>query len=169
MAKKNKDRCVINLSRGKHVFTITIDDQYLVEEWRHGVDAKRRHWYLKNLSPKIDYARGRERNCFSFWVATLIVLALAIALFFSSLNRHIPLLLPLIALIGLNLLYKAIRKSKVHRWTILRKNDGERATYITHGCCSEEDINRSTECFIFAVKKAKQESIQNASQESRTA
>jgi len=169
MAKKNEDKCIINWSRGKHKFTITVDDQYLVEEWKHGVDAKRRHWYLKNLSPKIDYARGRERNWFSFWVATMIVLALAIALFFSSLNRHIPFLAPLIALIGFNLMYKAIRRSKVQMWTIIRKNDGGRATYITHGCCSEEDINRFTESFIYAVKKATQESIQNESQESHTA
>ena len=168
MSKKNEDRCVINLSRGNHMFTITIDDQYLVEERKHGEYANRRHWYLKNLSPKIDYSRGRERNCLSSWVKTLIVLALAITLFFSSLNHHIPLLAPLIALIGFHFMCKAIRQSKVQTWTILRKNDGECAMYITHGCCSEEDINRFTECFVYAVKKAKQESIQNESQESHT-
>ncbi|MHC4693247.1 MAG: hypothetical protein ACYS67_10945 [Planctomycetota bacterium] len=156
MAEKSEDKCIIKWSRGKHMFTITIDDQFLVEEWVHGVDTSRRHWHLKNLSSKIDYSQGREKDCSSFWVATMIILALAIVLFFSSLNRHIPLLAPLIALIGFILMYKAIRRSKIKKWTILRKNDGECATYITHGYCSEEEINRFTECLVDAVKKAKE-------------
>jgi hypothetical protein len=168
MAEKIEDKCVIKLSKGKHTFTIIIDDQFLVEERRHGVYVSRRHWHLKNLSSKIDYKQGRERNCSSFWIAAMIILALAIALYFSSLNRHIPLLAPLIAFIGFILMYKAIRRSKIQKWTILRKDDGECATYITHGCCSEEEINRFTECFVDAVQKTKEESIQHKSKESDT-
>ena len=126
----------------------------------------RRHWHLKNLSAKVDYSRGRGRHCSSFWIATIIALGLAIVLFFSSLNRHVPLLAPLTALIGFSLMYKAIRRSKVETWTIIRKDNGGCAAYITHGGCSEEEINKFTECFVDAVKKAKKESIQNESLES---
>ncbi|MDH4240725.1 MAG: hypothetical protein OEW48_14290 [Phycisphaerae bacterium] len=168
MAEKSEDKCVIEWSSGKHTFTLKIDDQYLVQEWKHGADASRRHWQLKHLSPKIDYSRGREKDCFRFWIATVITLALAASLFFSSINRHIPLLSPLIALIGLHLMGKAIRRSKVKTWTVIQKDNGKCAAYITHGGCSEEEINRFTECFVYAVEKAKKESIQNKSLESDT-
>lgn len=166
MTEKSEDKCEIKWSRGKQMFTLAIDDQFLVEEWKNGADESRRHWHLKNLSAKIDYSRGRDRDCSSFWIASVIVLGLAIALFFSSLNRHVPLLAPLIALIGFNIMYKAIRLSKVKTWTIIRKDTGECAAYITHGGCSEEEINRFTECFVDAVKKAKEESKKHKPQES---
>jgi hypothetical protein len=159
MAEKSEDKCEIKCSKGKHMFTLVIDDQFLVQEWKNGVDESRRHWHLKNLSAKVDYSRGRDRHCSSFWIATVIILALAIVLFFSSLNRYIPLLAPFTALIGFNLMCKAIRRSKIQKWTILRKDNGECAAYITHGGCSEEEINKFTECFVYAVKKAKKESI----------
>jgi hypothetical protein len=148
------------------MFTLVIDDKFVVEEWRHGVDESRRHWHLKNLSAKVDYSRGRQRHCSSFWAATVIVLGVAIVLLFSSLNRHVPLLAPLMAFIGFSLMYKAIRLSKVETWIIIQKDNGGCVAYITHGGCSEEEINRFTECFVYAVKKAKKESIQNESPES---
>lgn len=166
MAEKSEDKCEIKWSKGKQMFTLVIDDQFLVQEWKNGADESRRHWHLKNLSAKVDYSRGRDRHCSSLWAATVIVLGLAIVLFFSNLNRHVPLLAPLIALIGFNLMYKAIRLSKVKTWTIIRKDNNKCAAYITHGGCSDEEINKFTECFVYAVKKAKKESIQNKSLES---
>jgi len=166
MAEKSEDKCEIKWSKGKQMFTLAIDDQFLVQEWKSGVDEGRRHWHLNNLSAKVDYSRGRDRHCSSLWAATVIVLGVAIVLFFSSLNRHFPLLAPLMAFIGFILMYKAIRRSKVEIWTIIQKDNGGYAAYITHGGCSEEEINRFTECFIYAVEKAKKESIQNKSLES---
>jgi len=159
MAEKSEDKCEIKWSKGKQMFRLVIDDQFLVQEWKNGVDEGRRHWHLKNLSAKVDYLRGRHRHCLSFWAATVIVLGVAIVLFFSSLNLHVPLLAPLMALIGFSLMCKAIRRSKVETWAIIRKDNGGRAAYITHGGCSEEEINKFTECFVYAVKKAKKESI----------
>jgi hypothetical protein len=168
MAEKSEDKCEIKWSKGKQMFTLVIEDQFLVQEWKSGVDEGRRHWHLKNLSAKVDYSRGRHRHCSSFWIATVIILALAIAIYFSSLNQHVPLLAPLMAFIGFILMYKAIRRSKIETWTIIQKDNGGHAAYIIHGGCSEEEINRFTECFVDAVKKAKKESIQNKSREPDT-
>ncbi len=166
MAEKSEDKCEIKWSKGKQMFALVIDDQFLVQEWKSGVDEGRRHWHLKNLSAKVDYSRGRERRCSSLWAATVIFLGVAIVLYFSSLNRHVPLLAPLMVFIGFILMYKAIRLSKVETWTIIQKDNGEYAAYITHRGCSEEEIKKFTECFVYAVKKAKKESIQNESKKS---
>ena len=166
MTEKSEDECKIKWAKGKQMFTLAIDDQFLVQEWKSGVDEGRRHWHLKNLSAKVDYSRGRHRHCSSLWAATVIDLGVAIVLFFSSLNRHVPLLAPIMALIGFILMYKAIRRSKVETWTIIQKDNGGYAAYITHGGCSEEEISKFTECFVDAVKKAKKESIKHKPRES---
>lgn len=120
MTNKDETKCFIKCSDGKRIVTLRITEEYLVQEWNCGSDVARRHWNLKNLSPMPDYSQGRGKDFTLYGIITIAVLALSVCLFFSSLNRYVPLLSPFVGIAGLFLFYKTIEHGKVRKWTIFQ-------------------------------------------------
>ena len=155
MVNKGEIICSVDWSEGKKSHKLTLTNEYLINEWNDRSESGIEHWHLEELSPMLNYTIGREKYFCAHLISSLIAFGLAICFFFSSLNSHIPLLSPFIALIGLWLLFKGIRRIKIHKWTIFCKHNGDSATYITHGGCKKEELDKFEKCFIEAVKRAK--------------
>lgn len=156
MSKRDEAICSVVWSKGKNSHELMLTGEYLIDEWKNGSDSGMEHWHLEELSPMLSYTTGRKCYFCGFMISGLIAFGLTICLFFSTLHHHIPLLVPFIALFGLWFLFKGIRKIKIEKWTIFCKQNGDEATYIAHGGCKKEELEKFEKCFAEAVKRAKE-------------
>ncbi len=156
MENKEEIKCSIKCSDGYRILTFKITEQYLIEEWKSGLDSGSRYWNLKNLSPILDYYQGHSNHYESYLLYTISVFALSICIFFSSIHQYIPLLAPCFGAAGFYLLYMTVNYGKFRKWSIINNKDGSNLAFLSHSKCSEEEIQKFTECFVEMVTKANQ-------------
>jgi len=154
MENKEEIKCSIKCAEDNRVITFKITEQYLIEEWKSGLDSGSRYWKLENLSPIVDHYQGHSKQFEQFAIITVSVLALSACIYFSLIHKYIPLLAPFLGIAGLILLYKTVDYGKFRQWTVFRNKDGSTATYLIHCKCSKDEIEKFTECLVETVRKS---------------
>jgi hypothetical protein len=113
----------------------TLREDHLIEEGSRGKRRWRQAWPLQQLSPELESISGRPQGTKESLVGGAIMVAVALAIYFSELNAQAPLVAPLILIIGLVLLGRVLQNFRVETWTTIRKWDGSSATSFPHRDC----------------------------------
>jgi hypothetical protein len=129
----------LKLARRRHVETLLLTEDRLIEEGSFGKRRWRRSWRLQDLSPELDYTTGRPEHSELRVVAGLVLIALALVFYFSTFQVHVPLLAPLVAVLGGWLLVRGLKGWRLETWTLIRKSDGSTATHFAHSFGGAED------------------------------
>jgi hypothetical protein len=129
----------LELAKGRHVEKLLLTEDRLVEDLSIGKRRWRRSWRLQDLSAELEYTTGRQEHSELRVVAGLVVICLAVAFYFSTFHVHIPLLAPLVGVLGGWLLVRGLKGWRIETWTLIRKSDGSAATHFAHSLGSPED------------------------------
>lgn len=129
----------LSLSKGRRVQRLFVTEGLLIEDMTVGKGRWRRSWRLRDLSPDLEYTSGRPEHTEIRFVSGLVLIGLAICLYFSTLHEHVPLLAPLLGIAGAWPLGRALRSWQIETWTLIRKTDGSAATHIAHSLGKPED------------------------------
>jgi hypothetical protein len=116
--------------RLSEAFILTEDD--LIEEGRRGARHWRRNWPLRQLEPQVEYRSDRPEGAKQSVLMGAVLIAVAVSFYFSDFNSRIPLLAPLLVLLGALALGRGLKNWRVETWTIFRRLDGSMATHCLH-------------------------------------
>jgi hypothetical protein len=142
----------------EHVYTLSphlkfmLTHDHLIEEGSRGSRQWRQAWPLQQLSPEIERQTARPQGANEALTGGLIVLALALAMYFSDLNAKAPLLAPFVSVVGMILMVRGLKRFRVETWTMIRKWDGTTVTSFTHRDCNPGERALFEEAFADTVR-----------------
>jgi len=114
---------------------LEITDNYLISRWKKGREHGERRIRLDLLSPDLSLVTSRPEHTEAGIIGGIVVIALAIVVFFSVVQVKIPLLFPFIAAVGIAILVCGLRNLKLQTWTVIQDEKGVMFTYIIHSGC----------------------------------
>src|SRR5207247_4555775 len=93
-------------------------------------------WVWQQLSPEVESQTGRPQGTMERLIGGVTIFALGIIVYFSDFNTNVPLLAPLLSVVGLIVMGRGLKTLRVETWTTIRKWDGTAATSLSHRNCS---------------------------------
>jgi len=145
----SREERVYNVGR-KLKFTLTED--HLIEDGSRGVSHWRQAWPLQQLSLEVESQTGRPQGTMERLVGGVTIFALGIIVYFSDFNTNVPLLAPLLSVVGLIVMSRGLKTLRVETWTTIRKWDGTAATSFSHRDCSPGERGAFEEAFAETVR-----------------
>jgi len=147
--------CTVRAKRDllRHTFSLTPD--CLVWEWISlGKGRKGRKIFpLNTLSPRLNHRSEFAHGSFQCLRKAVLFLGLAICLWFSELNRQIPLLAPFLLVLGSRYLIIGLHRFRHHNWTVIDKKSGERALLIPHTRANGEELATFEKEYVDMINK----------------
>jgi len=108
----SREERVYNVGR-KLKFTLTED--HLIEDGSRGVSHWRQAWPLQQLSPEVESQTGRPQGTMERLIGGVTIFALGIIVYFSDFNTNVPLLAPLLSVVGLIVMGRGLKTLRVER------------------------------------------------------
>ena len=120
---------------------LTITDNKLVSEWSQCCDSGKTEYFLNSLQEELTTYHGptakekslKHRNKSAYYFLGSIVI------FFSELNSYFPLLAPVLFLLTVFYLYKAIKAFYPHEWTIVHDSENEDYLWLKHSDFKDQE------------------------------
>ena len=131
-------------------FTLTED--HLIEEGSRGVNHWRQAWPLQQLSPEVESQAARPQGTMERVIGGVAILAVGLTVYFSDFNAKVPLLAPLLLVVGLIVMGRGLKTLRVETWTTIRKSDGAAATSFSHRDCNPRERGEFEEAFSETVR-----------------
>ena len=116
-----------------------LTDDELIMEWDGPKNKGRKSWHFDFLSPTVGFSVETGSGFKEGLIIGIVLIILAVIFYFSELNSLIPLLAPVLAILGIAILANAIRKGKKSTWTVFYKKDGEMVAYMDQSICHQSD------------------------------
>jgi len=135
-----------------------LTDGHLVWKYRRGRRSGEKRALLKDLSASPVRVTGRPRHVGPNIVGGGVCVTLSSILFFSSVQSHVPLLAPCVALVGIFTLSRVVRDFRIQTWTSFFREDGTWVASILHRGCDDEERERFEAAFSQSVSQAKRTS-----------
>ena len=146
----NREERVYNISP-KLKFTLSED--HLIEEGSRGTRRWRQAWPLQQLSPELESITGLPQGTRETLIGGAVMVAVALAVYFSDLNATLPLVAPLILIIGVFMLGRVVQNVRIETWTTIRKWDGSSATSFSHRDCDPAERRVFEDALADAVRE----------------
>jgi len=146
------------MSREERVYKVgpklrfTLNEDHLIEEGSRGVHHWRQAWALQQLSPEVESQTGRPHGTKERLMGGVTILAVAVIVYFSHYNANVPLLAPLLSVVGLIVMGRGLKTLRVETWTTIRKWDGTAATSFSHRDCNPGERAAFEEAFAETVR-----------------
>ncbi len=143
----------LTAKKKKYSKKLILTEDELIMEWDSPTHKGRRGWHLDNLSPNIGFTVERRKGFKESVIGGIVLLAIAVILFFSKLNQYVPLLVPSLVIVSVGILISGIRKLKAETWTIFYKRDGEMAVYMEHSMIEQPEMRSFEKAFSEAASR----------------
>ena len=142
------------IKSGQYKYKYYFDSDHYYRSWSDGADEGESSYPLHKLSSKYSRTKGRSDGVTEkIKISTIIMLA-SIVIYFSDYNEKIPLLAPVLLLLGIIRIYSIRNDILPSTWTIIRYENGEEATYIVHGNEDNEERISFEKSLADAIVKA---------------
>jgi len=139
---------------GRYSDTVALYPDRLAYSWKRGADTGQCVVPLAKLAPTLASASGRPPKALRRLRLGLAVLVLAGVIYWSVIHNAVPLLAPVLALVGFGLVVSQIQHLQVRRWTVICHRDGRMYIYLRHDACDEAERKRFEEAYAEAFKTA---------------
>lgn len=123
-------KLIVKFGRSKYRYYF--DEPYFYKEWEQGSDGGTESFPLEKLSSKYSKTQGRPDGVVVRIKNAGTLLLASIVIYFSEFNVQIPLLAPVLLILGLSRFYFVKDDILPKSWTIIRYKNGEEASYILH-------------------------------------
>ena len=141
------------------------DERYLYEKWQSHLSEGSKSYLLYDLSPKLVQWRHIQASVWHWLKLGGAFLLAALTLFFSEYNSKLPLLAPLLGLVGAVPFVYSLMHIKPRTWTYLYSDDGEVVTSMLIDATESVERRARREMFerqlAEAIESAKQQEYYN--------
>ena len=151
--KSEETLCTVKSRSWPWRYTFTLTTNAVVQEWTKPADTAKgsKRYPLAELSTRVrrqsEFAHGGE----PVFRKALVFLASSACVFFSEFNHQMPLLAPLLAIVGLWALITLAFRLRDYHWTIFDKTDGGQAFTIPHYNAQRSELEKFESQFVEAV------------------
>jgi hypothetical protein len=118
---------------GRDQYRYWFDDKYIYREWSKGPDFSKDFFPLDDLSEEYAQAASRPKSVSEGIRNAVSYIMGAVVVFFSEFNAQIPLLAPVLLLLGISRFSSNYPWLFPKKWTVVRYHGGGDAFYILHG------------------------------------
>jgi hypothetical protein len=145
--------CSVNSRSWPWQYRYVLTPDAMIQEWTKFLDtAKGSHRYpLVGLSPRLCHQMVFGDGSQPLFRKAVVFLAGAACMYFSTFNNQIPLLAPLLAVIGGWALIAGACRLRQFDWTIITRTNGDRAVAIRHSRANRSEIEVFEKLFVKAV------------------
>ncbi len=161
MTEEENATARITCSVGKSVVTLTVTDEYLIQDSEDKRHSCRTHWRLEQLSPLVDTVYARKPVFTDAVLTVALCLGFAISQFHSSMNVEAHVLGAglfvsglLLCAFGLVFLLFSFRVRHLTRIASFHRKDGKYAARLAQTESNKEELDAFIETFSKAVKAA---------------
>jgi len=163
MDKNGETLCTVKATDWPWRYTFILTPDAVIRQWSTPGDGStgENRYPLDSLSCRLSYRSEFGSGGWAHFRKAALLIACGVCVYFSDINRSIPLLAPFLALPGLAFLVRGAARLRQFTWTVIERKDGERVVWIRHHRWNVADRE------IF--EKAFKETMTKRSEEIRTA
>lgn len=133
----------ISSKNGNTAITYYLTETELIRMWKHGRESGESSIHLSKLKPRVEHASSRPRGTKTKLVAGVILIAMAVIIYFSALQPLVPLLSWAIGFGGLIFVIVAARAWQIQDYSgFPMKAHDEWFCCIVHGECNAHQLEQ---------------------------
>ena len=153
MNEEEKTICSVKSTEWPWTYTFRLTPDALIREWTKPVDTANgsERFPLADLSPRLSHQMEFGYGSQPLLRKALVFLAGSACVFFSEFNKQIPLLAPFLAVPGLWALIAGASRIRQYDWTIIRRKNGDRASFILNTKANRSEMEIFERQFVETV------------------